>query len=36
MEAVDEIEVAELLTESWRLRAPKRLLEAFDADADAG
>ena len=29
--AVDPDELAELLTESWRLRAPKRLLDAFDA-----
>ncbi len=31
MEAVDEDELLEVLTESWRLRAPKRLLDAFDA-----
>ena len=35
MEAVDADELLEVLTESWRLRAPKKLLEAFDADADA-
>ncbi|MGH2968347.1 MAG: MmcQ/YjbR family DNA-binding protein [Solirubrobacteraceae bacterium] len=29
--AVDRDELAELLTESWRLRAPKRVLERFDA-----
>jgi hypothetical protein len=29
--AVDADEVEELLTESWRLRAPKRLLAAFDS-----
>ena len=28
---VDAEELAEVLTESWRLRAPKRLLDAFDA-----
>ncbi len=28
--AVDVDELAELITESWRLRAPKRLLEQFD------
>jgi hypothetical protein len=32
MGAVDAEELAELLTESWRLRAPKRLLTAFDAE----
>jgi hypothetical protein len=31
MGAVDEEELLEALTESWRLRAPKRLLDAFDA-----
>jgi hypothetical protein len=29
--AVDEAELRELLTESWRLRAPKKLAEEFDA-----
>jgi hypothetical protein len=29
---VDEDELAELLTESWRLRAPKKLLADFDAE----
>ena len=32
MGAVDVEELAELLTESWRLRAPRRLLAAFDAE----
>jgi hypothetical protein len=32
--AVDRAELAELLTEAWRLRAPARLRAAFDA-ADA-
>ena len=31
LEAVDADELAELLTESWRLRAPTSLVEAFDA-----
>jgi hypothetical protein len=29
--AVDEAELRELLTESWRLRAPRKLAEEFDA-----
>ncbi len=29
--AVDPEELTELLTESWRIRAPKRLRESFDA-----
>ncbi|MFC5816434.1 MmcQ/YjbR family DNA-binding protein [Nonomuraea harbinensis] len=28
---VDEEELGELLTDAWRLRAPKRLVAAFDA-----
>ncbi len=28
---VDVDELTELLTDSWRLRAPKRLVQAFDA-----
>ena len=31
--AVDRSELAELLTEAWRLRAPARLRAAFDAAA---
>jgi len=31
--AVDEAELRELLTESWRLRAPKRLAAEFDGEA---
>ena len=30
MDAVDEAELTELLTDAWRARAPKRLREAFD------
>ena len=33
---VDVDELAELLTEAWRLRAPAKLLAAFDADPDPG
>lgn len=32
--AVDVDELAELLTEAWRARAPRALLEAFDAEHD--
>jgi hypothetical protein len=35
MGAVDADELAELLTDAWRARAPKRLLAAFDAAAAA-
>jgi hypothetical protein len=31
LEAVDRDELAELLTEAWRVRAPKRLAESLDA-----
>lgn len=31
--AVDEDEMTELLTESWRIRAPKKLLDAFNAQS---
>ena len=31
LEKIDADELAELLTESWRLRAPTSLVEAFDA-----
>jgi hypothetical protein len=34
--AVDVDELEELLTESWRIRAPKRLVAAFDADGGLG
>ncbi len=30
--AIDVGELAELLTEAWRARAPRKLLEAFDAE----
>jgi len=32
LERVDPQELAELLEEAWRLRAPKRLVAAYDAD----
>jgi hypothetical protein len=31
-DAVDRPELQELLTESWRIRAPKRVRDAFDAE----
>lgn len=31
LDAVDLDELAELITESWRLKAPKRVLRAYDA-----
>jgi hypothetical protein len=34
--SLDEEELAELLTEAWRVRAPSRLRAAFDASAGAG
>jgi hypothetical protein len=30
--AIDVAELAEILTEAWRLAAPKRLLAQFDAE----
>jgi hypothetical protein len=35
LDAVDREELAELVTESWRLRAPKRLVTSYDAGVDA-
>ena len=32
LDAVDREELGELLEASWRLRAPKRVVAAFDAD----
>ena len=32
---VDRDELFELVAESWRLRAPKRLVASYDAEADA-
>ena len=31
-----EDELRELITDSWRLKAPKRVLKAFDEQADRG
>jgi len=31
LEAVDPVELAELIEDAWRLRAPKRLVKAYDA-----
>ena len=31
LDKVDPIELAELIEDAWRLRAPKRLLKEFDA-----
>ena len=36
LEAVDVDELAGLLTESWALRAPRRLVAAFDASRSQG
>ncbi len=33
MAAIDVEELAEVLTDAWRVRAPKRVREAFDRDA---
>ena len=35
LDAVEVDELTELLTESWRLRAPARLVDAFDAEQRA-
>ena len=32
LEAVDPGELAELIEDAWRIRAPKRLVKAFDAE----
>lgn len=36
LERVDPQELAELLEEAWRLRAPKRLVTAWDAGRERG
>lgn len=33
LEAVDPTELAELLEEAWRLRAPKRVIAAYEAES---
>lgn len=35
LEDVDPVELAELLEDAWRLRAPKRLVKAYDDDGQA-
>lgn len=35
LKAIGVRELRELVTDSWRLKAPKRLLQAFDAENDA-
>jgi hypothetical protein len=35
IDAIEEDELLEVLTDSWRMVAPKRLLAAFDADHPA-
>ena len=32
LEAVDPVELAELIEDAWRIRAPKRLVKAYDAE----
>ena len=34
LDAVDPVELAELLEDAWRLRAPKRVIAAYDAAAE--
>ena len=34
LEAVDPVELAELIEDAWRIRAPKRLVKAYDAEAE--
>ena len=33
LEAVDPVELAELIEDAWRIRAPKRLIKAYDAES---
>jgi hypothetical protein len=32
LDAVDPVELAELIEDAWRLRAPKRAIKAFEAE----
>ena len=34
--AIDVDELRELIVDAWRLKAPKRVLKAYEADLDAG
>lgn len=36
LEAVDPIELAELVEEAWRIRAPKKLVAEYDSATEAG
>ncbi len=36
LDAVDPVEAGELITESWRLRAPKSLVKGWDAPGGGG
>ncbi len=36
LEVVDSDELAELLEDAWRLRAPKRLIASFEAEGASG
>ena len=35
LDNVDPVELAELIEDAWRLRAPKRVIKEFDADRGA-
>jgi hypothetical protein len=35
LEAVDPVELAELIEDAWRIRAPKRVVARYDASAGA-
>jgi hypothetical protein len=36
LDAVDEQELTELITDSWRQKAPKRVLQAYEASVETG
>ena len=36
LDRIDPVELAELLEDAWRLRAPKRVVTAYDADRIPG
>jgi hypothetical protein len=36
LEQVDPVELAELIEDAWRLRAPKRVVKEYDAKASGG
>ena len=33
LDAIDPVELSELIEDAWRLRAPKRVIKAYDAEA---